>query len=69
MITIEVERVGNVTDSAHLTIEPGQVVKLTMTAEVEDDEMTPRQRDIDKRLESISDLEILAYLMRRLEAR
>jgi hypothetical protein len=62
MITIAVERVGDVTDSAHLTIEPGQVIRLTLTAH--DDGPTAAEV-----LAACTDRELAAEVTRRLEAR
>ncbi len=62
MITIDVERVGDRTDSAHISMNPGEVVKLTML--YHDDAPTPAEV-----LAAVTDAELAAELSRRLEAR
>ncbi len=61
MISIDLERVGDNTDSAHISVNPGEVVKFTLLYHVDG---TPTEA-----LDAMSDAELIAELKRRLEAR
>ena len=62
MISIDAEKTGDVTDSLHVTLEPGQV--LTLKLLYHDDDTTAAEL-----LAACTDSELAAEVTRRLEAR
>jgi hypothetical protein len=63
MFTLDLEKIGDDTDSVHLSVPTGHVVKLTLVAEPDDDK-TP-----EARLSACTTKELAAEILRRLEAR